>query len=138
MKKTLWLLISVILIGLSSGCKPHEETPLNYDSFNHIDHWDQLKDIEMGLVVIYYYSPYCLVCQAIEEDVFHYAHIANKTHVIYFIHAGLILDQGEPDFIIPSTPSLIIMMDRELLDIEAGPIAVVQYLKNLAEPAGSS
>jgi thiol-disulfide isomerase/thioredoxin len=130
MRKILLINCSLLLIFLI-GCKPKEE-PLSYDSFNHIEHWDDIKKIEMGLVIIYYYSPYCLVCQAIEEDVFKYAHAASKNYTIYFIHSGMILDQGEPNFEIPSTPALIILQDGELKQYERGPIAVVEYLKNLA------
>ena len=123
------LVMILCMLFIFSGCAQEEK--LTYDSFNHIDHWDQLETIEDGLVIIYFYSEYCPVCVSIADDVLRYADLASQTHTIYFIETSAIHEQGMPGFDLPSTPSLIILEDNQLLEFQRGPINTVDYLKNL-------
>lgn len=69
--------------------------PKTYEDFDHIEHWDTLETLDAAHVVIYYYSPFCDICIALEDDVSELLHELEDTLEVYLIDEAMIYERGE-------------------------------------------
>lgn len=132
----LTLLLLTLLTACSNNVEPSEqETPpeFNYASFSevHLSHWDELSDVEDGLVILYYYSPYCDYCAMFEPTITEFSYLHRDTINLYFVNSSQIIDRGEPDFELFGVPALIILDDRAFVEMIRGLHNIEAYLNEL-------
>ncbi|MFP4478612.1 MAG: hypothetical protein ACLFPM_04190 [Candidatus Izemoplasmatales bacterium] len=124
----LLLMISLLLIS----CK--ESLPnKNYEDFPHIDHWNDTLNFS-DETIVFYYSPYCEICQAIQDEATEYLVILEeKGYPVYMIHEGMIYEQGTPPRDIIETPSILVYKNKELDEMISGSKPILNYLSNKSE-----
>ncbi len=122
------LLILIIVLSLMACQKPLADK--DYADFEHMDHWDELNDLPNGEVVLFYYSPYCVISRSIEDEATEYFVILENSGIpVILIHEGLIFEQGTQPLEVIETPSLLIYEDGEFVEIISGAKPVTEYLK---------
>jgi thiol-disulfide isomerase/thioredoxin len=130
MRKLLNLMAFISLLFLFSCNETTTQAPKGYDDFAHIEHWDELSDLPDGNIIIYYYSPYCEVCQAMKEEVLEKLDQLEEDYVIYLISEGMIYEQGEPPFETKGVPALFIYNDGDYSEMLLGSKPVLEYLSS--------
>ena len=102
----------------------------DYADFEHMDHWDELNSLPDGEVVLFYYSPYCVISKSIEDEATEYFVILEDLGTpVILIHEGLIFEQGTQPLEVIETPSLLIYEDGAFVEIISGAKPVTEYLK---------
>ena len=102
----------------------------DYSDFEHMDHWDELNSLPDGEVVLFYYSPYCVISKSIEDEATEYFVILEDLGTpVILIHEGLIFEQGTQPLEVIETPSLLIYEDGAFVEIISGAKPVTEYLK---------
>jgi len=109
---------------------PPEYIYANFDDV-HLKHWDEIDDLEDGLVILYYYSPYCDYCAMFEPTITEYSYLHRDTINLYFVNSSQIIDRGEPDFELFNVPALILLEDRTFTEMIRGLNNIEAYLKTL-------
>lgn len=137
MKKTAMILVLIVFSFILVGCQKNDEAITipnkNYADFDHIDHWDDVQNFESGEVLVFYYSPHCEICKAIQSEATQYLVIIEHNQIpIYMIHEGMIYLQGTPPLDMIETPSILIYQDNEFSYKVSGSIPILNYLKDKA------
>jgi len=133
----IFLLVSCFLVVCDQEPKNIETPPgFIYENFSdvHLNHWDALEAVEDGLVILYYYSPFCGYSGFFQPTITEYSYLHRDKVNLYFINAYQNRDQGEPDFEIIGIPVLIILNDREYVETIRGLDEIESYLTNLVSP----
>lgn len=134
MKRLMLGLLMIILLGLMMACEQsNASTPLNksYSDFNHIDHWNETDQFQDGETIVFYYSPYCEICQSIQSEVTEYlVMLEDDGYPIYMVHEGFIYQQGTPPLDLIETPSILIYKNQDFDDIISGSNPILNYLSN--------
>lgn len=124
-KKFLLILLVTISLVACQKTLPNKD----YADFEHMDHWDELNDLPDVEVILFYYSPYCVISRSIEDEATEYFVILEDSGIpVILIHEGLIFEQGEQPLEVIETPSLLIYEDREFVEIISGAKPVTEYL----------
>ncbi|MFO7969395.1 MAG: hypothetical protein R6U15_04715 [Candidatus Izemoplasmatales bacterium] len=131
MKKIAILSIFILFTFLFS-CNNNDIADKNYEDFNHIDHWDEFQTFEDDVIAVYY-SPFCEICQSIEDEVTEYMVILEAEYSVYVIHGGMIFEQGEPPYKNIETPSVIVYKNGEFIDLISGSKPIINYLSSLID-----
>jgi hypothetical protein len=135
-------ILSTIMIGITLilmvSCQSGGSTLANknYEDFQHIDHWDDVNTFPDEETILYYYSPYCEICQAIQDQATEYLVILESNGVpIYMVHEGFIYEQGTPPLEIIETPSILIYRNQRYVEKVSGSKPILNYLENKANPS---
>lgn len=122
-------IILIILVTFSLVACQKDLPNKDYADFDHMDHWDELNDLPDGEVILFYYSPYCVISKSIEDEATEYFVILEESGIpVILIHEGLIFEQGEQPLEVIETPSLLIYEDKEFVEIISGAKPVTEYL----------
>ncbi|MGE4379267.1 MAG: hypothetical protein AB7E16_05140, partial [Candidatus Izemoplasmatales bacterium] len=125
MKKIILVIIIVLTMVACQKDLPNKD----YIDFNHMEHWDELETLPDGEVLLFYYSPYCVISKSIEDEATEYFVILeNAGTPIYLINEGFIFEQGEQPLEVIETPSLLIYNNQEFVEIISGAKPVTEYL----------
>lgn len=127
--KRLIIGILLVMIFTLQACTT-DAHQASYEDFDHIEHWDDLSQLEGEHTIIYYYSPYCDICINLEQEVSGFLYDLKSSKEVFLIDAGMIFEQGEPDFHLNETvPALIIFKDQVFQEWIIGSRPVTDYLK---------
>lgn len=125
LKKTILVFIVIFTLVGCQKSLPEKD----YADFEHMDHWDELNELPDGEVILFYYSPYCVISRSIEDEATEYFVILEESGIpVMLIHEGLIFEQGDQPLEVIETPSLLIYEDREFVEIISGAKPVTEYL----------
>lgn len=130
-KKICLIILSLVTIVSFISCDNNETPTKKYDDFTHIDHWDQTSQFTKEETLVFYYSPYCEICQAIQDEATEYMVIIENNDIpIYMVHEGFIYQQGTPPLDMIETPSILIYKNNEFYDIVSGSKPILNYLSS--------
>lgn len=130
-KRSIFLILVIVMFNTLSGCKiDNDEDTLGYDDFEHLDHWDDLKNLTAEKTIIYYYSPFCDICIQLEEPVTKLLLQLDPHRDVLLADDGYLYGAGEPDFELFGVPALIILEAGEFIELIRGSAPVLEYLNN--------
>jgi hypothetical protein len=130
-KKLMFSIMSLCLILSFVSCNDNETPTKKYDDFTHIDHWDETKQFTEEETLVFYYSPYCEICQSIQGEATEYlVTLENQDIPIYMVHEGFIYEQGTPPLDMIETPSILIYRNNQYFDIVSGSKPILNYLSS--------
>lgn|GEM_PF-3480649 len=131
----------MLTVFILQGCEsePIEEDQLSppefvYSSFEdqHLTHWDDIDQLEDGVVFLYYYSPYCDYCKLFEPTITEFAYENSDDIIIYFVNSSQIVERGEPDFELFNVPALIKLEDQIFVEMIRGLSNIEDYLQEFS------
>ncbi len=130
MKKHILLtFIMFVSVSLLIGCQDNELPDKDYKDFTHIDHWDETNNFTNEETIVFYYSPYCEICQSIQDEATQYLVILeNRNMPIYMVHEGMIYEQGTPPLDMIETPSILVYKNGVFDEIISGSKPILNYL----------
>ncbi len=100
---------------------------LTYDSFEHVENYADITQMEEDVYLVYFYSDVCHYCNDIKVDVLEFADENNASVKVYFLDAGSA--QGINN--IPGmdgTPTLLTIVNGQLVDMSSGTTSIITII----------
>lgn len=129
-----FIIITLFIFGACQGQSSTIESK-KYEDFQHIDHWDDINQFTDEETLVFYYSPYCEICQSIQAQATQYLTTLEANGLpIYMVHEGFIYQQGTPPLDHIETPSILIYRNRVFDEKISGSKPILNYLETKTNP----
>jgi hypothetical protein len=127
---TLLILMIFTLVACDTRGRPNDNTPDSpYEDQLQLSSWNELPGVNRsGLWLVYYYSPLCAPCMAIQDDVLGFANLFGEEHPIYFADATNGFSGNPPTTGIQGTPTMLVMNDSQFIELYTGSSAIINLL----------
>ncbi len=106
------IIISVILFNMLS-------TELEYSSFDRIEDYSEITNMNEDKYLVYFYSEECYYCKEIKYDVLEFADKNNEGIKVYFLDAGNVTGYNNISGM-DGTPSMLMVVNGQLVDLVGG------------------
>ena len=117
------VIVSLILFSVFSK-------ELTYDSFDHIDNYSNITQMDEDRYLVYFYSDVCHYCNDIKPQVLEFADENGANVKVYFLDAG----SAEGINTIPGmdgTPTLLMIVDGHLVDMVSGTTSIISIFDQI-------
>jgi len=106
------IIISIILFNMLS-------TELEYSSFDRIEDYSEITNMNEDKYLVYFYSEECYYCKEIKYDVLEFADKNNEGIKVYFLDAGNVTGYNNISGM-DGTPSMLMVVNGQLVDLVGG------------------
>jgi|LGVF01.2.fsa_nt_gb thiol-disulfide isomerase/thioredoxin len=131
-----------LFIFTLAGC----DSGLDYDDFatDHILGMDNIIEQSDSQYLVYYYGSSCGPCKTIKDEVLAFASVNDAGIKMYFIESASNTDSNiinDPSYIVDpitdvpmsGTPTIITVVNRRVVDLNVGPVIVIDLLEKIEE-----
>jgi|LGVF01.2.fsa_nt_gb thiol-disulfide isomerase/thioredoxin len=117
------IIISVILFNMLS-------TELEYTSFDRIEDYSDITNMNENEYLIYFYSEECYYCKEIKYDVLEFADENNEGIKVYFLDAGNVTGYNNISGM-DGTPSILMVVNGQLVDLVGGSTQILSVFEQI-------
>ena len=130
----LLILMVFTLVACDTRGRPNDNTPDSpYEGQLRLNNWNELPGVnQSGIWLVYYYSPLCAPCMAIQDDILGFAKHYGDDIPMYFADATHGFSGNPPTTGIQGTPTILVMNDSQFIELVVGANPIVNLLSSLA------
>jgi len=148
LKTILAIIATVIVLVLVAFVYDKATDWRDYNSYNHLETYDQVLDQEKEDYVVYFYSETCPTCQDIKRDVLEVLNDEDKdNNNVYLVDTNNLsqsaVGEGEEAYTDTnltedlgiesiSTPLFVVVSNGEFEEVIKGPVSIDDFLEALA------
>jgi len=117
------VIVSLILFDVLSK-------DLTYESFDHVDNYIDITQMDESEYLVYFYSENCHYCNDIKPQVLEFADKNGADVKVYFLDAGSAAGENN----IPGmdgTPTLLTVVDGRLVDMVSGTTSIIDIFDKI-------